>query len=79
MLYRIGGDEFGIILKGDYTKKELGSLAEAIIEEVEKPINLEFYRFYLGISIGITSFPEDASTRKGINALWRYEYVSGQK
>lgn len=68
-LFRIGGDEFALILEGHYPRKNLEKAAEKLIQSVEIPISIDHYHFYLGISIGIVSYPQDATTRK---ALMRY-------
>ncbi|SFI32059.1 diguanylate cyclase (GGDEF) domain-containing protein [Tindallia magadiensis] len=68
-LFRIGGDEFALIVEGFYQRRALADIAKEIIQAVEIPISIDPYHFYLGISIGIVSYPKDAKTRK---ALMRY-------
>ncbi|PBJ83495.1 hypothetical protein CMZ84_03030 [Lysobacteraceae bacterium NML93-0399] len=67
LLARFGGDEFVVLLElpaGSGT--ELGPLAERLatrlVEEMARPIEVEGRQVFLGISIGITLFPDDASS-----------------
>lgn len=67
LLARFGGDEFVVLLElpaGSGT--ELAPLAERLatrlVEEVARPIEVEGRQVFLGISIGITLFPDDASS-----------------
>ncbi|NZA28100.1 EAL domain-containing protein [Luteimonas sp. SJ-92] len=63
LLARFGGDEFVVLveaMEGDI--REIASrLAGRLVEEVGRPIVIEQRQVFLGISIGVTLFPEDAS------------------
>lgn len=65
-LFRIGGDEFAVVLPEDYSKEALEKMAKEIIREVQKPIEIQPYTFYVGISIGIARYPVDASNREDL-------------
>jgi diguanylate cyclase (GGDEF)-like protein len=72
-LARFGGDEFVILVEpdahGGKEAREVAShLAEALVEELGQPIAVHDRQVFLGTSIGITLFPQDAS---GANALMK--------
>ncbi len=60
-LARFGGDEFIVLLLADDIRAASARLAEALIEEIERPLVLQGRQVFLGASIGITLFPFDAS------------------
>jgi diguanylate cyclase (GGDEF)-like protein len=57
---RLGGDEFGIVLTRLEGVEEMTMLAERILDELARPIDLGERDFTVLCSIGLTSFPEDA-------------------
>jgi diguanylate cyclase (GGDEF)-like protein len=60
--YRVGGDEFAITLDlapGD--KESAPRLAARIVQELSAPFLAEGLSHYIGASIGLSRFPEDAS------------------
>ncbi|WP_425603312.1 putative bifunctional diguanylate cyclase/phosphodiesterase [Luteimonas endophytica] len=63
LLARFGGDEFVILVEatdGDI-RERASRLAARLVEELGRPIAIEQRQVFLGISIGVTLFPEDAS------------------
>lgn len=65
---RIGGDEFAILINTtDYDT--LIHLAESIIDALKEPIIIDNFQFSLGISLGISRYPDDAKT---VEELIRY-------
>lgn len=69
MLARFGGDEFVILIEsavsptgnhGD-VRTAASRLAETLVAELSRPIVVRDRQVFLGTSIGITLFPEDAS------------------
>ena len=71
VLARFGGDEFVILMqalpvRGQDARAAASRLAEALVAALGEPIVLEGRQVFLGTSIGITLFPEDAS---GASAL----------
>ncbi|WP_394005256.1 putative bifunctional diguanylate cyclase/phosphodiesterase [Luteimonas sp. WGS1318] len=67
LLARFGGDEFVVLLQlpegGDQDLRQMAeTLAARLVEEVSRPIDVQGRMVFLGISIGITLFPEDAAT-----------------
>jgi len=66
-LARFGGDEFVILLQspvlaGDDVRSKASRLAEHLVMELSRPIVIHDRQVFLGTSIGITLFPEDASS-----------------
>ncbi|MCD9006622.1 EAL domain-containing protein [Luteimonas sp. XNQY3] len=67
LLARFGGDEFVVLLQlpeaGSANLRTVaGELATRLVREVARPIQVEGRRVFLGISIGITLFPDDATS-----------------
>ncbi len=64
-LARFGGDEFVILLyaEGDHVdvRASAAHLAETLVAELSRPIVVQDRQVFLGTSIGVTLFPEDAS------------------
>ncbi|MEG3193273.1 putative bifunctional diguanylate cyclase/phosphodiesterase [Lysobacter sp. D1-1-M9] len=65
ILARFGGDEFVILVQGSATdsgdvRAVATRLAEILVAELGQPITLRDRQVFLGTSIGITLFPEDA-------------------
>ncbi|MFC3816038.1 EAL domain-containing protein [Lysobacter sp. GCM10012299] len=66
MLARFGGDEFVILVQAGNdphadVRKIATTLAETLVTELGEPILVQDRQVFLGTSIGITLFPEDAS------------------
>ncbi|MCA1713990.1 MAG: GGDEF domain-containing protein, partial [Gammaproteobacteria bacterium] len=66
LLARFGGDEFVILLQADVHKSgdvrdAASRLAEILVGELSRPLQVHDRQVFLGTSIGITLFPEDAS------------------
>jgi diguanylate cyclase (GGDEF)-like protein/hemerythrin-like metal-binding protein/PAS domain S-box-containing protein len=56
---RMGGDEF-VLLLGDFSQaQEATALLERVLREVSKPIDLPSGPVQVGISIGVTLYPND--------------------
>jgi diguanylate cyclase (GGDEF)-like protein/PAS domain S-box-containing protein len=60
-LYRLGGDEFTIILPNIQKKVEMCTIADKILKELVKPIIINGKQLFVTISIGIAIFPIDGS------------------
>ena len=61
LLARFGGDEFVILIQNGDVRAAATQLAEALVQELGQPLVVEGRQVFLGTSIGITLFPEDAS------------------
>lgn len=64
-LARFGGDEFVILIYNEGTHADIRSsaahLADTLVAELSRPIVVQDRQVFLGTSIGVTMFPEDAS------------------
>lgn len=60
-LSRMGGDEFTLLCDGRYGKDEITEVTERIIETVAVPYRLKENDFYVTVSIGISSYPDDGA------------------
>jgi diguanylate cyclase (GGDEF)-like protein len=73
VLARFGGDEFVILVqaapsRGVDVRTAASRLSEALVEAFSLPIELQGRQVFLGTSIGVTLFPDDAS---GATALMK--------
>ncbi|RJG52088.1 EAL domain-containing protein [Sphingobium terrigena] len=59
---RQGGDEFKILLPGHQDQTMLAQLAQSIIATVSQPYSIEGTAVVIGVSIGISSCPQDGVT-----------------
>ncbi|MEK7708570.1 MAG: EAL domain-containing protein [Pseudomonadota bacterium] len=59
---RLGGDEFTIILNGINNQCCAEAIIQMILLELAKPFHLNTKSAYVSASIGVTFFPEDASS-----------------
>ena len=64
LVARLGGDEFAVIIKGDTSSDRLGALCKSFIELFNKRIVIDSYIFNIGVSIGVSKYPEDAVERE---------------
>ncbi len=60
LLARFGGDEFVILIQDGDVRARATLLAESMVKELGQPLVVEGRQVFLGTSIGITLFPEDA-------------------
>lgn len=57
---RIGGDEFVVLLPDIFHPEYASNIAKNIIEKLKHPIDLEGRELFIGASIGIAVYPQDA-------------------
>jgi diguanylate cyclase (GGDEF)-like protein len=58
---RFGGDEFIVLYLAEDIRSASSKLAEALIEEIQRPLLIGGKQVFLGASVGITLFPFDAN------------------
>lgn len=58
---RLGGDEFLVVLKNKLTKKELTPYLAKIYTLIEKDYHINDFTFFMGVSIGVASYPQDST------------------
>jgi diguanylate cyclase (GGDEF)-like protein/hemerythrin-like metal-binding protein/PAS domain S-box-containing protein len=90
---RLGGDEF-VLLLGDLSHaQEATGLLERVLREVSQPIDLPAQQVQVGISIGVTLYPDDAAgpdellkhadlalyqaKTNGKGRIWTYDLAGG--
>jgi diguanylate cyclase (GGDEF)-like protein/PAS domain S-box-containing protein len=66
VLYRVGGDEFTIIVKDFYDSNALVILAQKLIDIAAQIFLLDNLQIHTGVSIGISTYPEDAQTAQAL-------------
>lgn len=71
-LFRVGGDEFVIIVNSE-DLDVINETVSSFIEFVTQPIEIHDYRFNLDISIGISRYPRDG---KEISALVKHADIA---
>ncbi|TCS73787.1 PAS domain S-box-containing protein/diguanylate cyclase (GGDEF)-like protein [Sulfuritortus calidifontis] len=59
---RLGGDEFIILFEGMTQIEEVSARAAAIVEAFSQPFQVEEHEVFLGCSVGIAIYPNDADT-----------------
>jgi len=73
---RIGGDEFIIILPGEYTKEQIEIKAQKAIESISKKQEYLDMSMHVTVSVGIAHYPKDGDTVEEIiknveNAMYK--------
>lgn len=61
LLARFGGDEFVILIQEGSVREAAACLAERLVAELGQPLVVHGRQVFLGTSIGITMYPEDAA------------------
>ncbi|MGQ4880139.1 EAL domain-containing protein [Billgrantia sp. LNSP4103-1] len=65
-LARLGGDEFLVLLPDLEEVDEVTRIARRLVEAVREPCVLEGQEFRLGCSLGISLYPDDATTAESL-------------
>jgi len=65
-IYRLGGDEFGILLSSMECVEFTEQIVKRIIDSVTAPLELDKNEIHLTCSMGITLFPGNASDADGL-------------
>lgn len=60
--YRLGGDEFSILLDKDTDVHSVTHFTQSILDDLSRPFLINHQEFVLGASIGIAFYPEDGSS-----------------
>lgn len=63
---RLGGDEFTVVLSGVAEAKDVERVAENILRRIAEPYSLGSETAFISASIGITLYPDDATTIEGL-------------
>lgn len=71
--FRIGGDEFAVIIENYSTVSEITIIVHQVFEILQRPISVPPYSFTLTASIGIARYPMDAEEK---DILIRYADIA---
>ena len=63
---RFGGDEFVALIGGEEVRDAAALLAESLLTEMQRPMLVAGRQVFLGGSVGVTVFPEDASSASAL-------------
>ncbi|MBE0506382.1 MAG: sensor domain-containing diguanylate cyclase [Marinospirillum sp.] len=58
-LGRLGGDEFLVLLEHSVSRESAARVADKIIQSLTEPFSLDGHEIRIGVSIGISLFPDD--------------------
>ena len=64
VLYRIGGDEFTVIVTHFNEESDLLSIANDLVEQASEEFNIDGHIIKPGASVGISTFPNDSNNGK---------------
>ena len=56
---RLGGDEFTVILPNLGSSEYVGNVAQAILEAINEPIEIQGHRLQISSSLGVSVYPDD--------------------
>jgi diguanylate cyclase (GGDEF)-like protein len=59
LLFRMGGDEFTVLLEHVRGPEEAGAVAQRVLDAVAEPVQLEHHEISVTASIGIAMYPKD--------------------
>jgi len=66
LVARVGGDEFAILLVHPDDREAVRTIAQRIIDEVNKAMTIMGQEIQIGTSIGIAHFPDDADNEEDL-------------
>ena len=66
LLYRIGGDEFTVIVKHYEQESDLVSIANDLVEQTAEQYLIDGHSIKPGASVGISTYPNDADNAKDL-------------
>ena len=59
---RLGGDEFAIVIRDASDKGRVARIADAVIEALSQPYDVDHHKLYIGASVGSAICPKDGNT-----------------
>ncbi|WP_343856446.1 EAL domain-containing protein [Aliiglaciecola litoralis] len=60
--YRLGGDEFSILIDNEEQMSRINHYAQRVLDQMAHPFIINKQEFVLGASVGIAFYPEDGNT-----------------
>jgi diguanylate cyclase (GGDEF)-like protein len=61
MVARLGGDEFTLLVPHVENSSDIARFAQQIINAVSRPFDVSGHQVFLGISVGVATFPQDGA------------------
>lgn len=58
-IYRVGGDEFTIILDNVNSQNDIAGVAVKLREKLARPFDIKGHEFYVSVSVGISLYPDN--------------------
>ena len=81
-IYRLGGDEFGILLTGLDCTEFTGQIVSRIIDSITSQVDIQGHEIHLGCSVGISLFPDHGNSAdtlmKNTSTALYYAKLQGQ-
>lgn len=68
-LSRFGGDEFALLIPEKAGERRISAVGEKVVRALNEPFDIGEHRVYIGVSIGKTMYPDDATD---VNQLLRH-------
>lgn len=65
-LYRLGGDEFGLLIEGSTDINLVGNLGNQVNQKISEPYTIQQHEVVIGSSIGIVLYPHDGKTSQAL-------------
>ena len=59
LLFRMGGDEFTVLLEDVHGPEEAGAVAQRMLDAIAEPVHLDHHEIAVSASIGIAMYPRD--------------------
>jgi diguanylate cyclase (GGDEF)-like protein len=78
-VYRLGGDEFGLLFQGDVAEREVMDVGQTVCEMIVERINIGSGRVQLNGSIGFAIYPDVGRTAQEIFELADYALYSAKR
>ncbi|MGI9353029.1 MAG: putative bifunctional diguanylate cyclase/phosphodiesterase [Rhizobiaceae bacterium] len=66
LICRFGGDEFVVVVAGLTGVNDCSKLAETLIDQLNKPVEVDHHSITIGASIGIACAPQDGATAEDL-------------
>ncbi len=80
LLFRMGGDEFTVIVERGFLPGDVAHLAQRILQAMREPIEIKGHFFMVTVSIGMSIYPKDhASVEQLVKNAEAAMYRSKQK
>ncbi|MDH5612364.1 MAG: GGDEF domain-containing protein, partial [Gammaproteobacteria bacterium] len=69
MAYRVGGDEFALLMTGAITPEAAIQVVQNLLSIVAQPIVISEFTYFTSVSIGIANYPKSATSASALIEL----------